>query len=390
MKKQLIRTTALTLAVFILFCPLCVCFAIEGAIVDLVGEEIINILWDTLKGWGIDILETGYEEITENVHQWLTGQLYEYLSEELHEAFDYWITGMQFYRDQFGRLIGNSKYIEAADQFADHLREAFGITNNSTTYLATSFYIDSIAVQRFPVYGFYHNANGEREVLVRLSSDQVEAITYGVPTFSDNLSDGLFIMSLTNIPNNITVKRIDNNTTVISSTVQIRNTYDGDSLGNWYGGWYHPYGNDERYILYPGEHYYTTDIVEALQNSSNVSSEGIYADSNNILLPSDDPNYQDGYSIIYYPDGTIGYIDINWPETISVDNLPAIVSTGSIRHLDLVSVFAPIKAFANTFSDSFDLMVQIIYNMPTEIVSIALTIMSAIAVFGTIKIFKEH
>lgn len=403
MKKQIIRTIALTLAVFIMLCPLCVCFAAgEEVLVDLANSMIIDLLWETLKAWGINILETGYEEITENVRYWLSGQLYEYLENELHETFDYFITGMQWYRDQFGRLIGNDEYVRAADEFADHLRLAFGITNNSTVELEVIQYFNGIELHQFPIYcwGERYNSQGVQtgagESLLRINGygDNTAEI-YAVFTTPNSYGDRFVAVSSGRHGSwTWNIKTVAEDFTIISSGGNLTHKYFTIGQTQYNTTQFYtelcPSRDTQKFIFNSDNLYNPQVISDALSTSGTMTSHGVVAHTGTIEIASDNPNYEDGYSIIYYPDGTVGYLDINWPETISIDNLPAIVSTGSIRHLDLVSVFAPIKAFANTFSDSFDLMVQIIYNMPTEIVSIALTIMSAIAVFGTIKIFKEH
>lgn len=395
MKKTMIRVSALILAIIIMLCPLSVCFAAEGAIVDLVGSEIIKILWDTLKGWGIEILESGFTDITENVKQWLTGQLYEYLQEELHETFDYWITGMQFFRDQFGRLIGNDEYVKAADEFADHLRLAFGITDNSVVYLEAVQSIGDLDLYQFPVYCFVYeegNTNRTGESILKINSQTDGAPLWAVPCRFNEYSDTcLALTNQGNVSISYQLQVLDSGAspTVGSGTI----TRDFNELlgTDWRAkNLLTSYKTETRYAIFEGVQLSLQQVLNILHNNSIIENEGIYANSDTINLPSSDPNYEDGYSIIYYPDGTIGYLDINWPETITVDNLPAIVSTGSIRNPDIDSVFLPIKAFITTFSDGIGLMTQLVYNMPSEIVGMALAIMSGIIIFGVIRIMKEH
>lgn len=393
MKKTMIRVSALILAVIIMLCPLSVCFAAEGEIVGLVGSEVINILWNTLKGWGIEILESGFEEITENVHQWLTGQLYEYLRDELNETFDYWITGMQFFRDQFGRLIGNDEYVKAADDFADHLRLAFGLTNNSTIYLEATHSIGDLPIYDFPIYCFAHDSNTASrtgEAIVQISSNSQGITVYAVPYRSNIYSDALMVLG-TNSTASISYRAdVIGGSALLTGSGKLASSISGTDWKFLLTFNSAPWNSENKYVLFDGAQLTLQEVKDILAVNTVVDNEGIYADNGVINLPSNDPDYEDGYSIIYYPDGTIGYLDINWPDTITVDNLPAIVSTGNIRNPGIDSVFLPIKAFINTFSDGIGLMTQLVYNMPSEIVGMALAIMSGIIVFGVIRIMKEH
>lgn len=403
MKKKMVRVTCLLLAVIVMLCPLSVCFAAgEELLVDLANSMIIDLLWETLKAWGINIVETGYNEITENVRYWLSGQLYEYLENELHETFDYFITGMQWYRDQFGRLIGNDEYVRAADAFANHLRIAFGITSNTTTELEVIQYYNGIELHEFPVYcwGERYTSGGVQtgagESLMRIdSTGDNNSTIYAVFTTPNSYGDRFVAVSKGKHSSWLwSIKTVADNFTIISSGGNLAHKYF--TIGNTQYNTTQFYSElcpsrDTQRFTFNSDNFYNPQVIsDALSVSATITRRGVVAHSGNIELASDNPNYESGYSIIYYPDGTVGYLDIEWPSTISVDNLPAIVSTGTVENPGIQSVFLPIKSFITTFEDGFGLMTQLVYNLPSEIVGMALAIMGAIIIFGTIRIMKEH
>lgn len=386
MKKTMIRVSTLILAVIIMLCPLSVCFAV-GETISLITEEvIIDLILETLKSWGISIYEWGESHINQPVRNWVYGEIRDYLNDPTGAFIDRWVTGVDFIYDNFGNRILNGTGVDIIDAFVRFLIVKYNLTDNESLDVVTPGYtLDDFTAYSLPVT-LRTTQNHEVTQTIYTASTPVVGI-YVSRTISGYPNGGFIFVSeepavITEYFNNGSGSTTTTNLNLVKS-------------GNYYI--YHAISSHwERnsritttlYTQYPYD-----DVTAALQVSGvHISYVGdrITIDTTTIELPDDDPNYDDGYSMIYYPDGSVAYLDINWPETVSIDNLPAIVSTGTIQNPGIQSVFLPIKSFINNFEDGFGLMTQLVYNLPSEIVGMALAIMGAIIIFGTIRIMKEH
>lgn len=392
------RITAVILAVILMLCPLSTCFAAS----EIVTEEILYLIWETLKAWGINIVENGVSEFTENVEHWLNGTLDDYLNQEINEVLDTWITGLEWTIDNFGRRLLNGTGVTQLYLFAIWLKNQFNLSDDQTNALPTGNgqiningvigYADAIVANYYwQSYSYIYNYD-----IIKSNTDYPVFFYAYVSTLAGTQKACVGAYSETPFMVQVTIYNSGTDTTNYQNYLaEEYNGYyfvdlvAGSNLNYWNA--YNnrntkPYGENpylNNYSLTECKTLLAGQLIPAGEADVNINT-------GTISFPPGDPSYQTGYSMIYYDDGSVAYLDINWPDSISADNLPAVVSTGSISDPEIRSVWLPVRAFVNYFKSGFDIMTQIIYRMPDEIVSMALAIMGGMIIFGTIKLMREH
>lgn len=390
-KRNIFKGVSLVLAFILAICPISLLIpsnATEEA-TEILVEEIINIIWDTLRAWGVRILhDNGYDG---NVREWIWQKWNEYSEQELHQSFNVWLNGMDFVIDNFGRMAGNTTFLVAINTFAHWLQNELGWSDNTVYTYGDTYEINGLTVYTLPLMvlvnetgqGAYQGwtnywYDGNTPIYIVFQDDpSVTAYAFCSSSFT-MYSDAY----------NANNENVSTKTTTGNATSRIYGLTTSNS--NWVSTSVSKTGID---LIANGFVSYSYDeIIAALKTDSLLPGDPIEVEvgtQDYPPLPSD-PDYVDGMSIIYYPDGTIGYLQLDWPDSVSVDNLPAIVSTGRISNLDVSSVTLPFSSFVSMMGDGLDLITDIIYNFPSAIVAFALAIISATIVFGVIKVLKEH
>lgn len=89
-------------------------------------------------------------------------------------------------------------------------------------------------------------------------------------------------------------------------------------------------------------------------------------------------------------DGQPDYSVIQFPDTISVDNLPAVVSTRKIENPHLEDAYRPIQGLINYAKDGISVCTALLYELPDEMVYMWYGMIASIVIWGMIKLMREH
>lgn len=108
-----------------------------------------------------------------------------------------------------------------------------------------------------------------------------------------------------------------------------------------------------------------------------------------IILPIESPDYTNGDSITII-DGDPDYSIIEWDGEVTVSNLPAIVSTGTINDPGIGEFFGWIPTLVNTAKDSMEFFQQVIFMMPDQVLICMYAVLGAGVLFGILRLMREH
>ena len=139
-KRMIFKGVSLVLAFILTVCPISLCFntrATEEIVIDILDEYLIDLIVDTLKGWGISFYE-GVQEYNQAVREFIFQKLIEYVRDALGIELEAFKTGIEWYTDNFGRRIVNPVGINAFYLFATWLQNELGYTSNDEKQVTSS------------------------------------------------------------------------------------------------------------------------------------------------------------------------------------------------------------------------------------------------------------
>lgn len=408
-KRIIFIGVSLVLAIIITLCPLSIVFADDEPVPtpipidqsqDMWHDSALAIIWAMLHAWDIDITYDDLDYYTEEAGEQITDYVIEYLDTlpsvgSIIAWTQLWTWGSDFW----GNVRMNSSMLEDIEDFANWLITKFNLTDNSTVVLNGNYSVNGFPIYNMDTYYYISDSmGGSHSVYSSVSVD----------TGSLNFPDGYVVIKFNNDNNywksfiffsqpntskgtRYTQTALDysGNEEEISSAALQSGSYYASNYGFWFTATstykplgYHPNGEIMSFINDTAFRNYMTSAQITLDGRNKIVT-------GNINLPSDDLSYTsgDGMTIV---DGNPVYGQVEVVNPITVNNLPAIVSTGRISNLDVSSVTLPFSGFITMMGDGLDLITDIIYNFPSAIVAFALAIISATIVFGVIKVLKEH
>lgn len=396
------KVIAIIVAVVLIMAPLSIASATmsEGEIQaqEIVEDLVIEYIALVLRSWGVNV--TG-AQVSEDIdaanaalNQWLLSNVEEYLS--LYPSiggFAEWISDWSFASDYWGNFIGNDNFLDDVYDFLDWLAEANGFENHDYVAVTEAYSIDGLSVFKFPFYAImknYPGAGDEQPVIVKIDPSDTTHDPYFC--FVKNASDAvaLQLFDLSSYSIYIRARIEGQNSNLSTMHPNLNSQYiNGLSVSPWYTA----YTNNPSLIYsrsYPS--YYQADIASALRGNT-VDNIGVGLDTTNIDYPTPGTDYQSGDSIkivIENGEPISIYLNIEFPAQISVDNLPAAISPSGTQDPGFEQAFLPVRAFVNTFHDSMDIMRDIVYRLPSQVVTVFMFIFGVTAIFGALHMFKEH
>ena len=396
------RISTITVAVILTMAPLSIASATmsEGEIQarEIAEDLVIEYIALVLRSWGVNVTGAQISEDLDAANaafdQWLLSNVERYLS--LYPSiggFAEWISDWSFASDYWGNFIGNDNFLEDVYDFLDWLAEANGFETHDYVAITEAYSIDGLSVFKFPFYAImknYPSAGDEQPVIVKIDPSDTTHDPYFCFVTNANNTVALQLFDLSSYSVYIRARIEGQNANLSSMHPNLNSQYiNGLSVSPWYTAY-----NNNPSLIYSRSYptYYQADIANALHGNT-VDNFGVGLDTTNIDYPTPGTDYQPGDSIkiVIENDQPVSiYLSIEFPTQISVDNLPAAISPSGTRDPGFSQAFLPVKAFVNTFSDSIDIMTDIVYHCPSQVVLIALAIIGINVVFGALHMFKEH
>lgn len=370
-----------------------------GAIQD---EILSRYIWACLNAWGIHIkyqdMDGFYDEVESQILSWVM----EYLA-SLPSAYtiNQWVAPWQSGYDYWGNLMLNNSALEDIQEFAEWLIGEYDLQDNDSQVINPNY-----------SYGAYNLYQTNKWYVVSPYGDyNVGVDDYGmlkITTPSDMLfmpvfyTNGLGFILFDNGQWNSSYEFLntDDFNNVISTAAGSQGSYTSTPDGWYYNQISFPNNSSYTKTWYPsgGNYFVSTsnymnwylsdsDIRRYLNNSHIVQTGDTAIITTLIALPPDNPDYTsgDGITII---DGTPQYSDITFSGVI--ENLPAIVSTGTVTNPGLDTFWGFIPVLAEQTKDAIVLTRGLIYELPEELVVTFYAVMGGLILFGVIKLMREH
>lgn len=359
--------------------------------VTLQLEMASMYIWKMLDSWGIRVEASDWWNATDDVLAWIKQMMIDF-------AIDSGVTVGQmiapwlFNEDIWGNLIANDRAVSDINDFAVWLIAELGLTDNN------EIYINPI----YTVGGYYLYTTGV--MYPAETSDGFESNLYtGIQKNFQGGSAYYFKAKLTDYNKWVSVMLDTDNTAGMIQTYGFDGTMHQLGSNQWWGkgtsnnnGLYYlsydfPWvGNVQ--LLPTGKSYFegTQDELNTFVRNALLQQEGnIAVVTSVIVLPSENPEYNEGDSLTII-DGIPEYEIIDWSGNVTVDNLPAIVSTDSIENPHLEEAYRPIQGLIEYAKDGMSVGTALLYELPDEMVYMWYAVIASLVIWGMIKLMREH
>lgn len=387
--------------------------------VELNNSIMAYYVYLVMQAWGIDVT---YEDVTgfnDNVNQTIQDWIIQFLdSQPSTYSVAQWILPWSVAMDQWGNYKFNSSLLEDVQDFVDWLCIELGIVSNSSYTINPNYALGGINLYRFGQWYECQDINGNQQYMlmdIRPTANQSYTINdcyYFVWHWSDNDICCVAVSEIYgtyqgncylknpnesevaggNMVNAIT---LENHTydPYTSRTIYFDNIYMGG-----YGVYNIPYAMNWNNYFPVQAHMFDGDLTELLMflKTAEITQEGdTKVITGNIVLPDDDLGYTAGDSITIV-DGQPYYSVIEWDSTVTVSNLPAVISTGNIPtpgdslNPGMVEAWRPISSLITTAGEGMAVLLGIVYEFPEEVMIPIFAVMGGIIIFGIIHAMKEH
>lgn len=405
---------SLLLAISLLSCSFSV-YAVEGT-APPVGDNWLLVsndetaaflVWQLLQSWGIDIQYQNISQWTGDVQDLIQNWIYDFLGDQPSiESVGAWIADWLFGTDFWGNLVVNQTLLEDVQDFADWLVDKYDLTDNSTEIIDPVYTASGYTFYQTDTWYNAILANGEIPDNVRafnFITTQGNVSGYIIvrnTEYEFNQSSGWGVVALSNInPNGTTY--LKRTYSLSDGTQQSTTTLSFSSFTLSSQGWYYrwrqgaltpDYGTDQTAIVKPYGSYFEgtgQEIVNFLNNITVVTQGDIKFVISIINLPDTDPAYTPGDSLTII-DGQPDYSEVDWDGTVTVGNLPAIISTGSLENPEIDQIFTNIPPLVEEAGNSMEIFRQIIFRMPDGVLIALYALLSAGVIFGLLRIMREH
>ena len=402
-------------------------------------------IWGALKSFGIDISIGDVVEYTDALDQYMESLILSYLEtipsiSNWNQWIFPWVGGI----NSSGFFEGNSNFVEDVNDFAQWLITKYNPGNDNVIEIDSYDYI-IMDGEKYPIYKaprnvfnylnngvydtwypcwskgysvgydvleglkgfeFNHTYLLESGVYFRADTSQQKTMFATDPECENLLGHGFTWSSNPNFLNNFAYTRDD---------LQLRD----NNPNAQYGPWYAYNGHNQVYFFgYFGstavnKHY--TMLVD-IEWASGANSNNPYNDRENhslnvtdyvfdnyflphsingqlttgiVTIPDDNDGYQPGDSIVII-DGEPNYLVIEFPDSVSVDNLPASIIPSNLSDPELEEAYRSIRSFVNVAHDGMESLIGLINEMPEQAIVCVYAVISGVIIFGIIKLFREH
>lgn len=371
-------------------------------------EDMQQVLWDEsgayltwvyLSSMGIIIADNPETmEYTKAVQNQLTELVLEYLDTVPSVASIWvWTSPWMWSTDFWGNLRFNNSMLEDIEDFADYLRTRFNLQDNQEKPIMPQYSVGNLVVYKAPVWLFYQDSNGitnEHEYIQITADDDVYIgfyVTYDTTIHDNLIKVNTFKQNNTSVTFNYYRNgNLINSVNCTYSLTNVPNTQTSVLPWRWSTlASFKEWNGTEGVVSLPYRLYQFEDYWSAMQNNNTVTQVGdMYILTNEIVTPSMDPAYTTGDSVVII-DGQPIYQVLDWNGEVTVSNLPAIVSTGSITNPGIADLFRPFSAIAESFAPAISTVTGVMYNLDENIVSYALAIIGITMLLGFIKIMRS-
>lgn len=377
----------------------------------------VEALWILLNAWGIRITYGDTQEFTEEVRNTMENLVIEYLDSlpspmSIFSWCQPWLWSVDFW----GNARFNESMLEDVESFANWLITKFSLVDDSQEVLNPVYTANG--AQLYESNTYYRSESYEKDgisyIAMSRSSDFQSSGTktpYWFVLYNPTLDYWYFIFirpvgSSYELPHYFLGLDIGGNEGWISSDSR---SWDGITKFGYEFCFVNPYPNgysynnpnlplNTTYLSFSNDGVgwnYLYRFVNSLSEFNIVMEGDTKIVTTAINLPAENPDYTAGDSVTIV-DGQPVYVTIDWSSEVTVSNLPAIVSTGSIPvpgdtlNPGMISAYRPISSFINMASDTMRLMTGIIYEFPEEVIIPIYAIMGGMILFGVIKLMREH
>lgn len=389
--------------------------ALDDGFVAVQDAVMSYYIWLTLRAWGINIQYNEMDEFNDYVDSLIVNWVMEYL-ESLPSAYTIstWIAPWQASYDYWGNFRFNNSALEDMQDFADWLVDKFDLTDNETTIVDGVKTVNGATVyDSNKIYASNQEFSKDgNDYIGFATSSELETIgTNSLPyycVFHNPTHDTYTFLMFRPVGNTSEVPYyVGMQTNGTISWIQ-----SGGS-GGWGTGY--PYERFGYQFGFKGPYSFGTNgpvlpanftAIEYANGDPNIWNDIYYwlysLQSFNIefegnqkivvtemSVPIEGEDYQPGDSVEIVGDDAI-YINLEWDGEVTVSNLPAIVSTGTVENPQLGNLFNWIPTFVDMASDSMDFFKQVIYMMPDQVLVCIFAVMGAGVLFGILRLMREH
>lgn len=373
---------------------------------NAVEEALITYyIWLCMRAWGIEVTYgdvDGYcQEISDQMMNWI----FEYLEDTPSiYSINTWIAPWQANLDYWGNYQFNDSLLEDVQDFVDWLCNLLGATDNSTIIINPNYVIGGYNLYESNKWYEIDTAGQYTAMYDDFGYFRINTGNQTVKFFVVFYNDAMQFMLVDNTAWSIdyTLLITDDFHNIGRAGSGSQGYYNVNGQGVYYNAISFPYNSSNNAIWYPsgGTYFYSnanwqnwssynTDIKQFMNTAVITEIGDTKVICSDIILPVDNPDYTPGDSI-HIVDNQPDYLQIEWNGEVTVSNLPAIVSTGTVQEPGLQDAFSPIIAVIDYSADAIAAIVGIMYEFPEEVIIPIYALMGAIIVFGTIKLMREH
>lgn len=409
MKSRVFRITVSLLLSVTILCFSFSIYAVDGTYPPQSDNPLLAndqtaayLVWELLKSWGIDIQYQDISNYTNEVQNWILNEIYEFLGDQPSvETVGAWIADWVFGTDFWGNLVVNDTLLDDVNEFADWLVDKFGWVNNSTDIIGGTQTVSGVSY--YDTNTWYETQYGNGSPAQNYYAIQVEDYVgqiggYAVAHVTDQSIWYLILLSSMN-PSQYRyyLKYMKPNGDIESSTASpLLYSFHQSSQGWWYQYVASPYRYDynvsPNQVVIPDGVYFegnSTEFNDWIANLKVVSEGDLKYVISVINLPDTDPNYTPGDSMTII-DGEPDYSVIDWDGSVNVSNLPSIISTGVLENPEIDQIYTNIPPLVEEATDSMEIMRQIIFRMPDEVLIALYALLAVGVIFGFLRIMREH
>lgn len=369
---------------------------------ELRADVMSYYIWTCLNAWGIALSFNGEGNFFDYVGDQIVTWVIEYL-EGLPSIYSIneWIAPWQGSYDYWGNLRLNNSALEDIQDFSNWLIDKLNLSDNQAVVINEQYMLGDYPLYQFGNFYQAERVNGPPSSYVAVMCDdenQSSMLGWTIVeiTDSDTAKFQLLVVSTsTESPVILYFTRMLNDGTLNGPLAwgpvgAVRSNNNGWYFQVYSYPYYWPLEGQQAFIPTGGHYTGTSQEVELFCTNFDIAVEnGMYVLTEQIQLPEYDTSFQSGDSITII-DGKPQYSNIPWPDSVSVDNLPAVVSTGTIENPHLEEAYRPIQGLITYAKDGVEVCTALLYELPDEMVYMWYGLIASLIIWGMIKLMREH